>query len=202
MQALLKKLTVVLGLFVFCATFVPRVSAECGSLNPPTKGALLHRQAWQYADEYPAASVVLASEQSSDDPIVGFWQVTFTARGNADIPDGTPIDKAYAQWHSDHTEIMNSSRPPVTSSFCLGVWKRVGHSRYSLNHLAISWDQNSNPVGPANIRENVALASDGKSFSGSFTIDQYDQSGNLLVHIQGDISASRISVDTPASAIF
>src|ERR1700739_3670255 len=38
MQALLKKLTVVLGLFVFCSTFVPRVNAECGSLNPPTKG--------------------------------------------------------------------------------------------------------------------------------------------------------------------
>ena len=199
MQALLKKLTAFLGLLVFCAALAPPLSAECGSLNTFTRGSL-KRQSWQY--QYPAASLLLASEQSSDDPIVGFWQVTFTARGNADIPDGTPIDKAYVQWHSDHTEIMNSSRPPVTSSFCLGVWKRVGHSRYSLNHFAISWDQNSNPVGPANIRENVVLASDGKSFSGSFAIDQYDQSGNLLVHIQGDISASRISVDTPASAVF
>ena len=202
MQALLKKLTVVLGLLAFCVAVVPRVNAECGSLNPPNKGALLHRQAWHYAGEYPAASVVLASDQGSDDPIVGLWQVTFTARGNADIPDGTPIDKAYAQWHSDHTEIMNSSRPPVTASFCLGVWKHVGHSRYSLNHFAITWDPNSNIVGPANVREHVLLSDDGKSFSGSFAIDQYDTSGNLLVHIQGDIRGSRISVETPASAIF
>lgn len=202
MQAVVKKLTVVVGLLLFWAAVVPQVSAECGSLNIFTKGALLHRQSWQSQGEYPSASLLLAAEQSSDDPIVGFWKVTFTARGNADIPDGTPIDQAYVQWHSDHTEIMNSSRPPVTSSFCLGVWKRVGHSRYSLNHFAISWDANSNPVGPANIREHVALARDGQSFSGSFTIDQYDQSGNLLVHIQGDITGSRISVDTPASAIF
>lgn len=201
MQALLKKLTVVFGLLIFCAAVVPQVSAECGSLGPSHKGSMLHRQSWQNQAEYPAASLLLASE-NSDDPIVGFWKVSFTARGNADIPDGAPIDQGYAQWHSDQTEIMNSSRPPVTSSFCLGVWKRVGRSRYSLNHFAISWDQNSNPVGPANIRENVALASDGKSFSGSFTIDQYDVAGNLLVHIQGDITGSRISVDTPASAIF
>lgn len=201
MQALRKKLTVVFGLLIFCAAVVPQVSAECGSLDPSHKGSRLHRQSWQDQAEYPTASLLLVSE-SSDDPIVGFWKVSFTAKGNADIPDGAPIDQGYAQWHGDHTEIMNSSRPPVTSSFCLGVWKRVGRSRYSLNHFAISWDQNSNPVGPANIRENVALASDGKSFSGSFTIDQYDVAGNLLVHIQGDITGLRISVDTPASAIF
>jgi len=202
MQALLKKLTVVVGLLAFCLAVVPQVNAECGSLNPFTKGATLQRQSWQYQGECPAASLLLVSDQSSDDPIVGFWKVTLTARGNADIPDGAPIDQGYAQWHSDHTEIMNSSRPPVTGSFCLGVWKHVGRSRYSLNHFGISWDQNSNIVGPANIREHVALAPDGKSFSGSFTIDQYDLSGNLLMHIQGDIAGFRISVETPASAIF
>jgi len=146
MQGLLKKLTVVFGLLILSAALAPQVSAECGSLDPSTKGSLLHRQSWQNQAEHPAASLLLASE-NSDDPIVGFWKVSFTARGNADIPDGAPIDQGYAQWHSDHTEIMNSSRPPVTGSFCLGVWKRVGRSRYSLNHFAISWDQNSNPVG-------------------------------------------------------
>jgi hypothetical protein len=201
MQALRKYLTVVLGLLMFSVAIVPQVVAECGSLAPSTKGSLLHRQSWQNQGTYPAASLLLASE-NSDDPIVGLWKVSFTARGNAEIPDGAPIDQGYAQWHSDHTEIMNSSRPPVTSSFCLGVWKRFGRSRYSLNHFAISWDPNSNPVGPANIREHIALASDGKSFSGSFTIDQYDQAGNLLVHIEGDISGTRISVETPASAVF
>src|ERR1044072_6868291 len=59
--------------------------------------------------------------------IVGFWHVDFIAEGNTNgIPDGTSIDSAYVQWHSDGTEIMNSSRDPRTSSFCLGVWKKSG----------------------------------------------------------------------------
>jgi len=133
---------------------------------------------------------------------VGFWRVTFTSEGTTGIPDGTVIDQAYAQWHSDGTEIMNSSRPPVTQSFCLGVWKKAGGLRYKLNHFAISWDQQSNPVGPANIHEEVALDRKGNSFTGTFTIDQYDQAGNTLVHITGTLAGVRITPDSPASIAF
>ena len=61
-------------------------------------------------------------------PIVGFWKVKFISEGNSGIPDGTVIDNGFAQWHSDGTEILNSSRPPATSSFCLGVWQKSGPS--------------------------------------------------------------------------
>ena len=118
----------------------------------------------------------LLSVADSGEPIVGFWKVTFTSEGTPDIPDGTVIDQAYSQWHSDGTEIMNSSRPPVTQSFCLGVWKKVGGLCYKLNHFAISyacsesatalpWDPNNNLVGPGNIREEVALSPTGKKFN-------------------------------------
>jgi hypothetical protein len=36
------------------------------------------------------------------------------------------IDDALATWHSDGTEIMNSSKPPISQSWCMGVWKTVG----------------------------------------------------------------------------
>jgi len=56
------------------------------------------------------------------------------------IPDGTVLDNAFVQWHSDRTEIMNSSRPPATSTFCLGVLRKSGPSSYELNHVALSSD--------------------------------------------------------------
>ena len=128
-------------------------------------------------------------------PIVGLWKIALVAEGNTDIPDGVVIDSGYATWHSDGTEIMNSGRAPMTGSFCMGAWKQVGHT-FKLNHYALSWDPSgTNLVGPANIRERVRVDPGNKSYSGTFTLDQYDTSGNLLVHIQGNVSGERITAD-------
>ncbi|HST09571.1 MAG TPA: hypothetical protein VLL05_04290, partial [Terriglobales bacterium] len=99
MQVIWKKATAMLGLLLFGAVLVSQANAECGNLGA-RNGANLKPQAW--LGQSPSASLLLVSEDSVD-PIVGFWNVTFTARGNADIPDGAPIDHAYAQWHSDGT---------------------------------------------------------------------------------------------------
>ena len=202
MKTTLNKMTIAAGIIVIASILTATASAECGSLTKPSSNPLLRPQSWQLQNA-GTGTLVLASEDESDDPIVGFWKVTFIAKGNAGIPDGTVIDKAFVQWHSDGTEIMNSSRPPVTSSFCLGVWKKVGQSTYKLNHFAISWDANNNasPVGPANIREVVHLNPDKETFAGTFTIDQYDQSGNTLLHVQGQITGTRIHVDTTVSSV-
>jgi hypothetical protein len=111
------------------------------------------------------------------------------------------VDQGFSQWHSDGTEILNSSRPPATSNFCLGVREKTGPSAYKLNHFALSSDLNGNMIGPANIRENVTLDSHGATYSGTFSIDQYDTSGNLLAHIVGEVKATRITVDTKVSDI-
>ena len=55
------------------------------------------------------------------------------------------------------TEIMKSSRAPVTQSFCMGVWQKSGPSSYQLNHFALSFDTSNNFVGPAQIHEDVTL---------------------------------------------
>lgn len=39
------------------------------------------------------------------------------------------LDNGFVQW------IMNSSKPPVTGDFCLGVWQKNGPSSYQLNHF-------------------------------------------------------------------
>ena len=151
------------------------------------------------------ASLVMVSgrERNWDDDsdrggIVGLWKIKFTSKGNTGIgiPDGAPIDDGYATWHSDGTEIINSGRVPKTGSFCMGVWKRTGRSSYKLNHFALSWDPTGTTlIGPANIKEEITLDGNENSYSGTFTIDQYDTEGHLLAHISGLVSAQRITVD-------
>jgi len=196
MKAAFKKITAALAVALVSLILGAVANAGCGDIPKP--GVSLQPQAWQGMG-VGSASLLQVSENA--DAIVGFWQVTLTAKGNPGPPDDTVIDKGFSQFHSDGTEILNSSRAPVTQSFCLGVWKKVSPGHYKLNHFPISWDQNSNLVGVANIREDIFLSRNGKSFTGTFTIDQYDQSGNTLAHLMGVVSATRITVDTPASSL-
>ncbi len=196
MEAAFKKITAALAVALVGVVLTAAANAACGDVSKPSTS--LQPQSWQ---EMGVGSASLLQVSENADAIVGFWQVTLTAQGNPGPPDGTVIDKGFSQFHSDGTEILNSSRPPVTQSFCLGVWKRVSPGHYKLNHFPISWDQNSNFVGVANLREDIFLSRDGKSFTGTFTIDQYDQLGNTLAHLIGVVSATRITVDTPASSV-
>jgi hypothetical protein len=140
-------------------------------------------------------------------PIVGLWAFTFTS--DIDVPPanihaGDVLDWGFAQWHSDGTEIMNSSRDPATSNFCLGVWQQTGARSFKLNHFALSWDNTGHLctpdpgapscfVGPTNIRETVTVNRSGDQYSGKVTIDQYDTANNLMLHLSGTIKARRIT---------
>ena len=142
--------------------------------------------------------------------IVGMWQFTFLSKGNNVapffIPDNAPLDQGYTQWHADGTEIMNSSRDPATSSFCLGVYQQSGTRSFQLNHFALSWDNTgmlctpkagapSCFVGPTNIREGVTLNGKANSYTGTVTIDQYDTNGNWMFRLSGNVSAKRVTAN-------
>jgi hypothetical protein len=204
-RTMLKAAAATLGLVVCATVFIQTARADCGSytstgrkpMSASTQRPLLKPAA------YRLTTLAVASrdddpsrDRDRDAPIVGMWKVQFVSEGTTGVPDGTVIDSAYAQWHSDGTEIMNSGRPPITSNFCLGVWKRTGGATYKLNHFALSWDPTGTVfVGPANIREDVTLDDQGNSFSGTFTIDQFDTNGNTLAHIVGKITAQRVTPD-------
>jgi hypothetical protein len=136
--------------------------------------------------------------------IVGLWKFEFTATS----PFVGPFDAGYVTWHSDGTELMNSGRAPTTGSFCMGVWKQIGHSTYKLNHFALAWAFDANApvtgpgtggaifVGPTNIREQVTLDSSGNSYEGNFTLVQYEPDGiTVLATITGTVTATRITAD-------
>lgn len=184
--------------FVGLALLMAAVSAQaqCGGLGKAgTRPTAWHPQLGQ-------AQLLRASLEEHS--IVGLWHVKFISEGSKGIPDGAEVDAGYAQWHSDGTEIMNSAgRAPDTGAFCLGVWQKIGACKYKLNHFAAAWDPVAGKlIGPGNIREEVQLTDDGNEFSGVFTIDQYDEAGNSLAHVQGKITGVRIEPDTPPTSIF
>ena len=129
--------------------------------------------------------------------IVGLWKFTFTSEGSQGIPDGAVVDAGYVTWHADGTELMNSGRPPITGSFCMGVWKPVGPSTFKLHHIALAWDPTGTVfVGPAEIRETVTVAPKGNSYVGKFTLDQFaTDEKTVLAHVQGTVTATRVTVD-------
>jgi len=154
-----------LGAVAFGTVFAPAARASCVSLDKD--GAIWHLgpTSW-HPNAFRAVLAKFVLDASAPDAsIVGFWRVDFT-------PDGAthPVDSALVQWHSDGTEIMNSSRDPRTQSFCMGVWKKTGPFAYSLKHFAMSWNGAGNPVGPATILETVVLDRHGDTFTGSFVI--------------------------------
>ena len=207
MKITIRAIAVTFAMLMIASLMAVGAKAQCGASDGPmtsnTATALLIHSAPLRATTPTASAQTSTAVQVAPvgAPIVGFWHVKFISKGTGFIPDGTVVDQGFSQWHSDGTEILNSSRPPATSNFCLGVWEKIGPSAYKLNHFALSSDLNGNMIGPANIRETVTLDAHGASYSGTFSIDQYDTSGNLLVHITGEVKATRITVETKLSDI-
>jgi hypothetical protein len=182
---------------------VAEASAGCGNLERLKAGAI-RPLSWRGTGQFrPVSLLLVADREGFVDRIVGFWKTTFLSEGSPGIRDGTVIDAGFVQWHSDGTEILNSgSRPPASSNFCLGIWKKTGSFHYTLNHFGLSWDTSTDsPLGPAQIREEIELDHGADAYAGTFTIDQYDVAGHLLVHIQGSVTASRITVNTPLADV-
>lgn len=187
-----------LALTVAGATlFTDRAEANCGLQNSSEVPAV-------YRDGAFAGSLIRTENEDGEwewglprPEIAGLWKFSFISEGSKGIPDGTVVDAGYQTWHSDGTELMNSGRAPITGDFCMGVWKQVGRNTYSLNHYALAFDSTGTTlVGPANIRETVTLNRDHDSFSGTFTLDQYSTDNKtVLAHVQGKITATRITVD-------
>ena len=172
----------------FCAS---KAAAQCGALSASNVEAIEPEVGLPHL-----MAVSFAERGSEAQRIVGFWKASFVSEGSSGIPDGTVVDSPFVQWHSDGTEIMNSSRVPQTGSFCMGIWHRTGNLTYELNHFALAFDTSNNFVGPAQIHEQITLDKKGNTYSGTFTIDQYNPSGTLLAELKGNVSATRITVDT------
>jgi hypothetical protein len=189
-KAILK--TAITGTFAMVSlgmVLVAEATAGCGSL---AKAGAIQPLSWQGNGQFgPGSLLLVADRDDSVDRIVGFWRVMLV------LPDGTVIDDGYTQWHPDGTEILNSSRPAASSNFCLGVWKKTGKFHYRVNHFTLSSDPKTDALSSrGQLREEIELDHGGDEYFGTFAIDDYDLSGHLLVHLQGTVHATRITVNT------
>jgi hypothetical protein len=128
-------------------------------------------------------------EGRGDRSIVGLWHLTF-------LINGVAVNQGFRQWHSDGTEILNDTAPPVTGNVCLGVWVQTGRRTYRLKHPAWRFDAAGNLIGTQLLREEVTLARGGNSFTASATLEFFDLSGNKVGELPpGEVRGERITVD-------
>jgi hypothetical protein len=192
------KVVPALSALVFAAMVAPAAHAGCGLYTP-----VPHAASWQ--PQIASPRLVLAALTIDDEAaaphgpsIVGTWKEHWISEGSEGITDGTEVDAGYASWHSDGTEInVSGLRAPLTGDVCLGVWIRTGARTYQLNHFGISYDPTgAHLVGPARIQQWLTIDPDGDATSGKFTIDQWDEAGNLLGHVQGKVIGTRVTMET------
>jgi hypothetical protein len=188
-----------MGALALVGTTVPTAMAQCGLPTKPIKPAV-----WQ--PHYGGAHLKLVRAGWDDDEpsIVGMWHVIFNGQTLNGEPFSGVVDNSVVVWHSDGTEVMNSSRPAQDGNFCLGVWVRTGRLKYHLNHIPWAGNDPSNapngignPQGGAQLIEKIMLSPDGNSYTGSFTLDAYDTNGHVTVSFTGMLTAKRITVNTP-----
>jgi hypothetical protein len=178
--------------------FAPYAHAGCGQYLPASFNLSSQHQ---FGSPYLLRAALNNDDDDaakSEPTIVGTWKEHWISEGSNGIPDGAEVDAGYAQWHSDGTEINNSGlRTPMTGNVCLGEWIKTGERTYQLNHFGISYDPTGlNLVGPARIQQWLTIDREGNSTSGKFTIDQWDEAGNLLAHVQGNVTGTRVTMDT------
>jgi len=206
MQVAKTRVAAAVGAVLVTACFTSGAYAGCGSLDStPAPNGVAPPQAAPQAPgvngfkgvqfvQAAANATFLRTDWRWDDPapIVGMWHIQFIVDNGT--PEGFVVDDGYATWHEDGTELMNSGRPPSTGSFCMGVWKRVGVATFSLNHIALSWDDKTF-IGPTSIREVVTVDRRGNTYTGQFTLTQYAPDGKTQMGdaASGKIKATRIN---------
>ena len=173
-----------------------RAEAECFTTKPGLIKSLAQLPSFQSRSGQTAAGALGVVDPTKSPSIVGLWHAVFTTTSNdVGIPPGAVVDNAYVTWHSDGTELMNSSRPPMTGSFCMGVWTQVHPRNYRLKHIALAWnDAGTQFVGPVLVHADVTLSPKDDSYEGTFSFDQYAADGTTrLAHIEGTLAATRIT---------
>ena len=194
------KIVPALSALVLATMFAPYAHAGCGLYSPGP-----HAASWQ--PQVASPRLVLAALTIDEDAaapsvpsIVGTWKEKWIAEAgsSSEFPVGSEFDASYSQWHSDGTEInVSGLRAPLTGDVCLGEWIRTGARTYQLNHFGVSYDSTGvNLIGPARLQQWLTLDRNGDSTTGKFTVVQWDESGNVLAHVQGNVTGTRVTMET------
>lgn len=109
--------------------------------------------------------------------------------------DGQAPFIAVETFHADGAFTENSLTdyiPPQTTPG-QGVWEKTGSREFALTFYGVVVDNVSNPQfgGTYKVRSKLTLSGDGNEFSGPFTADVFDPSGNLVFTLAGTVEGRR-----------
>lgn len=178
----------------FFAVFATSANAQCGVTLDGDRPVFPARSTFQQMRAPAAFQEMRAPIQeatdlfASDATIVGLWDVKF-------ISNGEVVDEGFDQFHSDGTEILNDTPPPATGNVCLGVYKLPATTSIKLKHPSWIYDPtNTFVIGRATILEQINLDRGGNIFTGTFTIQFRDLSGNPIApDFSGQLRGDRIT---------
>jgi hypothetical protein len=173
-------------LTALCFVIVPTFAcAACGIYGTPGSKAAINLPALAHADFdfFP----------DRNQSIVGLWHVIYTAA------DQSPFNNTFDTWHADGTEFESAFLAPAGGDVCVGVWKQLGAGRVKLHHVGWLFNPGTPTATATNyftLDEENAVASDGKSYTGTFTFKVWNLDGTATpVEVRGTIAATRITVD-------
>jgi hypothetical protein len=159
-----------LGLAVAGQAGASCMSSTANPLAPNQHSAMHLAPAVYRPGASMGASFIQASAVDEErEAIVGLWEFKFVGFG----PDyGTQA------WHSDGTELIYSAgQNPETGDVCQGVWRKVGPSTYTLNHIAMGRPAPGAPFGlRIHIHAVVKVDESGNKYSGKYKAAVYSVS--------------------------
>ncbi|SPF56486.1 exported hypothetical protein [Candidatus Sulfopaludibacter sp. SbA4] len=118
--------------------------------------------------------------------LAGLWMKTYTLQGQV-------IDQGFDTFNADGNEMIVDISPPASDNVCTGVWAQTGTFTYTLYHISWTFDMNGNLTGTAVFKETMTLSRDGNSYTGTGTVEFFDNNGNLLeTDGPAQITATRI----------
>ena len=160
-----------LGLAVAGQAGASCMSSTANPVAPGPISSAMHLTPAIYRPATPhgASFIQVSDAADQSESIVGLWQFKFVGFG----PDyGTQA------WHSDGTElIFSAGQNPETGDVCQGVWRKVGPSTYSLNHIAMGRPAPGAPFGlRIHIHAVVKVDESGNNYSGKYKAAVYSVS--------------------------
>jgi hypothetical protein len=147
------------------------------------------------ADAFDAAPVPIGDFRE-DASIVGLWEFKFF---------GFLQDFGTQAFHAGGTETMFSAGiDPATGDVCQGVWRKVGPSSYTLNHVAMGWTAPGAQYGVLiHFHMLIKVAPSGDSYKGTYRVslysatpqDPFDESVGPFASGTGTLTATRVKPD-------
>ena len=155
------------------------LAASCGR---PTYASGPHALA---SPTHPDSGTGLSSSGSGsgssirNDSIVGLWHTIYTS-------GGVTAFESFEQWHADGNEFEAADLQ--LGSMCQGTWEKIAPGTVRLLHVGWKFDPTGVMlVGYFTEFQTVTLNADGKTYDGTFALQNFDMLGN---HVPGDMSGT------------